>query len=194
VPLALVRGPSEPDERADQKAAFYCAIQGPSPAAPGAVVSHGQEAAPPARARVIDVLLYPMSFEGLARTGLFALGLWFVGLFPALFYPIGHNARVIFLMVSSYLFIVWCAALYFAHCIFDSSKGGMRAPALWSGYVYTGGDLPSMMLLGAVALCLGFTALYAAVTRDFWHVLLDSDRGDHVLAADAIAGVYAVWW
>ncbi len=51
-------------------------------------------------------------------------------------------------------------------------KGGTRAPAIWSGYVYTGGDLPSMMLIGAVAFCFGFTALYTAVTRDlglyFW--------------------------
>ncbi len=80
--------------------------------------------------------------------------------------------RTITLMVLLYLFIAWCAALYFAHCIFDSTKGGTRAPAIWSGYVYTGGDLPSMMLIGAVAFCLGFTALYAAVTRDlglyFW--------------------------
>jgi len=107
-----------------------------------------------------------MGFEGLARTGLFALGLWLVGLFPTLFYPMGHDARTILLMVFCYLFIVWCAALYFAHCIFDSSKGGMRAPAIWSGYVYTGGDLPSMMLIGAAAFCLGFAALYGVFTRD----------------------------
>ncbi len=121
-----------------------------------------------------------MSFDSLARIALFALGLWIVGLFPVLFYPDSpapHTTiRTITLMVLLYLFIAWCAALYFGHCVFDSSRGGTRAPALWSGYVYTGGDLPSMMLVGAVAFCLGFTALYGAMTRDlglyFWILIV----------------------
>ena len=88
--------------------------------------------------------------------------------FPCWYDPLsGDTVRVLTLMVVWYLFIAWCAALFFAHCIFDSAKGGTRAPALWSGYVYTGGDLPSMMLIAAVAFCLGFTALYVAFARDF---------------------------
>ena len=118
-----------------------------------------------------------MNFDSLARIAIFALGLWIIGLFPMVFYPEAPPPpimiRTITLMVFLYLFIAWCAALYFAHCIFDSAKGGTRAPALWSaGYMYTGGDLPSMMLIGAVAFCLGFAALYVAFTRDlrlpFW--------------------------
>ncbi len=120
---------------------------------------------PPSRARLIDVLLYPMSFDGLAGTVIPALGLWIVRLLPTVLYPLSHDFRTILLMVVCYLFIAWCAALYFAHCIFDSTKGGTRAPAIWSGYVYTGGDLPSVMLIGAVVVCLGLTALYGALMR-----------------------------
>ena len=107
-----------------------------------------------------------MNLDGLPGTVILALGLWIVRLFPTLFYPLSHDGRTIMLMVVWYLFIAWCAALYFAHCVFDSAKGGTRAPAIWSGYVYTGGDLPSMMLIAAVAFCLGFTAFYVALTRD----------------------------
>ncbi len=161
-PLELVREASKPDEHVNQKVDFYCEIQGPPHAASAPAVPHPPEAVPPSRARLIDVLLYPMSFDGLAGTVIGALGLWIVRLFPTVLYPLSHDFRVIVLAVVCYLFIAWCAALYFAHCIFDSTKGGTCAPAIWSGYVYTGGDLPSMMLLGAVVVCLGLTALYGA--------------------------------
>ncbi len=175
-PLELIRAPSEPDAHADRKAAFYCELQGRPPGASEPALQPAPAAVPVSRARLIDVLLYPMSFDGLAGIALFALGLWIVGLLPMVFYPESPPRtimiRIITAMVLLYLFIAWCAALYFAHCVFDSAQGGTRAPAIWSGYVYTGGDLPSMMLIGAVAFCLGFTALYAAVTRDlgvyFW--------------------------
>jgi hypothetical protein len=109
-----------------------------------------------------------MSFEGLVRLVIVAFGLWIVGLFPILDYSLSHDADTIVAMVVWYLFLVWWAALYFGHCVFDSAKGGTHAPALWSeGYMYTGGDLPSMMLIGAVAFCLGLTALYGVFTRDF---------------------------
>ncbi len=169
-PLELVREPPKPDVHTDRKVAFYCGIQGLPQGASGPTIPHGQEAVRVPRARLIDVLLYPMNFDSLVRIAIFALGLWIVGLFPMLYYPDSPGAytmvRTITLMVLLYLFIAWCAALYFAHCVFDSAKGGTRAPAIWSGYVYTGGDLPSMMLIGAVGFCLGFTALYGAVTRD----------------------------
>jgi hypothetical protein len=178
VPLELVRESSKPDEHTDQKVAFYCEVQGP----PSASSEPAPALIPPSRARLIDVLLYPMNFEGLAGTGVLAVGLWLVGLFPALFYPVGHDARTILLMVVCYLFLAWCAALYFAYCIFDSSKGGRRAPAIWAGYVYTGGDLPSMMLLGAAAFCLGFVALYVAFARDLGlYVLIPASAGAFVL-------------
>jgi phage FluMu protein Com len=167
VPLELVREPSKPDEHADQKVAFHCELQGLPPEASGPALQAVPEVVPPSRARLIDVLLYPVSFEGLVRIIIFALGMWIGGLFAALDDLLSSDARAIVLMVAWYLFLVWCIALYFAHCVFDSSKGGTRAPATWAGYVYTGGDLPSVMLLGAVAFCLGFAALYAAFTRDF---------------------------
>jgi hypothetical protein len=168
VPLGLVREPSKPDEHADQKVAFYCELRGPSQGAAGPGIQHAQEAVPPSRARLIDVLLYPMSFEGLVRLVIVAFGLWIVRLFPLLDYAVPHDIDTIIAMVIWYALLVWGAALYFGHCVFDSAKGSTRAPALWSeGYMYTGGDLPSMMLIGAVAFCLGLTALYGAFTRDF---------------------------
>ncbi len=76
------------------------------------------------------------------------------------------------LIVVWYLFLMWCAALYFGHCVFDSAKGGTHAPAIWSGYRYTGGELPSVLLLSVVALCLGPCAFYRVVAGDtdlsFW--------------------------
>jgi phage FluMu protein Com len=172
VPLELVREPSKADEHADEKVAFYCEIQGRPPATSEPEVRHNLEVAPPPRVRLIDVILYPVSFEGLVRIIIFALGWWIGGLFAALDDLLSSDARAITLIVAWHLFLVWCIALYFAHCVFDSSKRGTRAPATWAGYVYTGGDLPSMMLLGAVAFCLGSAALYGAFTRDlglyFW--------------------------
>jgi hypothetical protein len=175
-PLELVREPSKPDERADQKVAFYCELQGPPHAASVPAVQHAPKATPLPHARLFDVLLYPMSFEGVVRMALSALGLWVVGLFPMVFYPesppLYITIRIMMLMVLLYLFIAWCATLYFAHCLFDSSKGGTRAPAIWSGYVYTGGDLPSIMLMAVVAGGLGLAALYGAfmtnLSLSFW--------------------------
>ncbi len=55
-------------------------------------IQHGQEAVPLSRARLIDVLLYPMNFDSLVRIAIFALGLWIVGLFPMLYYPDSPDA------------------------------------------------------------------------------------------------------
>jgi phage FluMu protein Com len=162
VPLELVREPSKADEHADEKVTFYCEIQGRPPATSEPEVRHKPEVTPPPRVRLIDVLLYPVSFDGLTTMVILAFGLWVTRLFPTVFYPLSHDLGTIMLMVVWFLFLAWCATLYFAHCLFDSAKGGTRAPAIWSGYVYTGGDLPSMMLMAVVAVCLGLTALYGA--------------------------------
>ncbi len=148
--------------------AFYCELQGPPPQVSGPAILPVPEVVPPLHARLIDVLLYPMSFEGLIRLAIVAFGLWIVRLFHILDVSLAHDPDTVVEIVAWYLFLAWWAALYFGHCVFDSAKGGRRAPVLWSeGYMYTGGDLPSMMLIGAVAFCLGLAVLYGVFTRDF---------------------------
>ena len=159
-PLSLLREPSKPDEHESQKVAFYCETQGPAHAASRPVVHREPETVAPSRARLIDVLLYPMNFDGLAATVILALGLWGVRLFPFLFWSPWYDFRITGLMVTYCLFGAWCAAIYFAFCIFDTSKGGTRTPAILPGYAYAGGELPSFMLMGAVASCFCPAAFY----------------------------------
>jgi hypothetical protein len=152
-PLELLWEPSPPDEHASEKIEFYCETQGPAQTTGPPAVHREQELAPVSRTRLIDVLLYPMTFDGLGTMVILAFNLWVVRQFPTLFYPFSHDLRITMLMVVWYLFLVWWAALYFGHCVFDGAKGGTHAPAVWSGYRYTGGELPSVMLLGVVAHC-----------------------------------------
>ncbi len=175
-PLELLREPSSADDHESQKIEFYCETQGPAETASPPAVRRERELTPAPRARLIDVLLYPMTFDGLGTMVILALGLWIVRLFPTLDDSLAHDPDVTLLMVVWYLFLVWLAAIYFGHCVFDSAKGGTHAPDVWSGYRYTGGQLPSVMLMGAVVLCLGPAALCCICTGSlglfFWMLAL----------------------
>jgi len=187
-PLELVRGLSEPDPHAREKIAFYCETQGPVPAASQSAADQGQAVVPVPRARLIDVLLYPMSLDGLAVTVVFALGLWMIRLFAVFFRPWSYY-RVTLVMTFWGLFAAWCAANFFAICLFDSSKGGTRAPGVLPAYPYGGGDLGVPRLLGAIALGLGPSVLYYLFSGNLdWLFLLLALAGTFPLPMVVLAG------
>jgi hypothetical protein len=176
-PLTLVREAPEPDPHAREKVAFYCQLQGPPQMASGPAIRHGQEAIPPSRARLIDVLLYPMNLDGLARMAIFALGLWVLHWLILLLRPwidFHMISRGTLLLGFFWIFVASYAAQYFSYCILDSAKGGTRAPALAPLYTPGKGNGFSGLLIfaGALALCFGPAALYrllaAAADWRFW--------------------------
>ena len=168
--LDLLREPSQPDEHESQKIAFYCETQGLVEATSRPVAHREPETVVPSRARLIDVLLYPMNLDGLARTMILALGLWIVHGLLTLIHYFPHDFRMIGAIVlwAGFFFfaVAGYMALYLSYCVFDSSKGGRRAPPISPVYTPNKGDLPAQLLLvvGGIILCFWPAALY----RIFW--------------------------
>jgi hypothetical protein len=105
-----------------------------------------------------------MNLDGVARTVILALALWALHELIVVVYPWSTYAvsRVALLLGGLYCILVGYAALYFSYCVFDSSKGGARAPAILPIYAPDKSDLRSQFLLvvGGVALYLGPAAVY----------------------------------
>jgi hypothetical protein len=94
-----------------------------------------------------------MNLDGLAATVILALGFGMVRLFPILFQCPWNDVGMLMMTVTCVLVGAWCTTAYFALCIFDTSKGGARAPGALPAYPYAGGDLSPLLLMGAAALC-----------------------------------------
>jgi hypothetical protein len=71
---------------------------------------------------LLDIVLYPMSLSGVIGLLVIAISPLLVEIIPwSLFFAIGGN---IWLNVGIGLYAVW----YLAECVYDSAKGGTRAP------------------------------------------------------------------
>ena len=112
---------------------------------------------------LIDIFLYPFSVSGIVHMVVFLLGslLLKMVVLDFLDYFSGLLTLVFYLLLVGYFFY------YFGHCVFDSSKGGLRAPDISMHNPPDRGELISQLFLvfGAMAVCLCPAAVYYVVTE-----------------------------
>ncbi len=115
---------------------------------------------------LIDVLLYPASLHGVVYIAIFlALRLLIDLLGRFVFSYAGPYGGVLSLVL--YILLIGYVFYYFGYCIFDSSKGGRRAPDISIQHTPDKGDLISQLLLilGSVAICFWPVAVYYIFTQ-----------------------------
>lgn len=123
---------------------------------------------------LIDVLLYPISVSGVIHLAIFLFLPPLVWGFLSRFAQTG--GIIIFgpLFVGVYLLLVGYMLYYICLCIFDSAKGGRRAPDITSLDLPNAGEIISQLflILGAIAICFWPVALYYVFTKKidlvFW--------------------------
>lgn len=120
----------------------------------------------------IDVLLYPANTHGLVFIGIVVGVPFLMALFRQLIPLLGMGLGIIFLIVS--VIIALYAGWYFAECVYDSAKGGTRAPDV---FVVGVGDMWSRFsyLLGVYILFAAPVGFYYGITQKidwiFWGLL-----------------------
>jgi DNA-directed RNA polymerase subunit RPC12/RpoP len=113
---------------------------------------------------IIDVFLYPTNASGIIHLMIF----WF--LLP-LIGPFLLRATDIFILIplaiGVYLIFLGYMVYYIGLCVFDSSKGGRRAPDITNLDRPGKGELVSglFLMLGAIAICFWPVALYYVLTK-----------------------------
>jgi len=131
--------------------------------------------------------LYPANADGLIQIGAIVLARWAVGLFARFLGPFLRPYGGI-LVIALKIMVVGYVVFYAGYCIFDSSRGGRRAPSATLAPKLDRGDLLSQMLLllastaisfWPAAVCYGLTgqvsgwcALLAAFCAFFWPMAL----------------------
>jgi len=121
----------------------------------------------------INALLYPISLHGIIQIGIFWFGLFLIGLLaPFVFLLFRHYGSVIILLLRALL--IGYIAFYFGYCIYDSSRGGRRAPNIRAEHIPHKEDFISQLflILGCVAVCFWPVAVYYVFARrtdsNFW--------------------------
>lgn len=120
---------------------------------------------------LIDVLLYPASASGAIHLAIFLFLPPLVGTFLL-------RAADIFILIplaiGVYLVLLGYMVYYIGLCVFDSSKGGRRAPDITTLDLPGAGELISQLflVLGAIAVCFWPAGLYYVFTKKidlvFW--------------------------
>jgi len=114
---------------------------------------------------IIDIFLYPFSAAGAIHLVVFCLAPPFLGLSNRLVFagmPFGSLIVVwVLLLVVAYM------VYYLSFCIFDSSKGGLRAPDINVGANFDRQEILShlMLILGSVAICFWPISVYYLFAR-----------------------------
>lgn len=120
----------------------------------------------------VDVFLYPISISGIIHIVIFWLSLLLLGLLDRFILSRVDLGGIISLWL--YMLLIGYISYYFGYCIFDSSKGGRRAPDIAIVHTPDKGDLLSQLflMLGCVAICFCPVAIYYAFTirtdSTFW--------------------------
>jgi hypothetical protein len=146
-----------------------------APAEVAAGVEPVADADPEAPAGPADALLYPTSADGLVHMGSLALALWLADLSRILTAPFLQLYSGIVVLILK-IFIVGYILFYLSYCVFDSSRGGKRAPNMALAPMPDRRELLSqvLLLLAGTAISLWPAAVYYGVTLrvDAWSVLL----------------------
>ncbi|MHC4061340.1 MAG: hypothetical protein ACYSUC_11230 [Planctomycetota bacterium] len=121
----------------------------------------------------VDVFLYPASLHGMIYLAIFLIAPVLIGLLERFVLShVRHYGSVLSLIL--YALLIGYILFYFAYCVFDSSRGGRRAPNISSEHVPDKADLLSqiLLILGCIAICFLPTAAYYIFTkridRFFW--------------------------
>lgn len=121
----------------------------------------------------IDVLLYPASLHGVIQIGIFLFLSFLIGLLSRFILSrLGPYAGILSLGLR--VLLIGYIAFYFGYCIFDSSKGGRRAPDIRAEHIPDKEDFISQLflILGCVAICFCPVAIYYGFTQridsTFW--------------------------
>jgi hypothetical protein len=118
----------------------------------------------------IDIFLYPFSLSGIIHIVIFIVTPLLIGLVVFRFLDIFHGVMslIVYLLFTGYFFY------YIGHCVFDSSRGGLRAPDVT---IYDSPDKSEFwsqvfLVIGVVAVCFFPAIIYYIATerRDlvFW--------------------------
>lgn len=113
---------------------------------------------------MIDILLYPASLDGMIYIGIFIVLYLIVGWSVVLLGAVRHYGSIIqflfLFMLAGYIFY------YITYCIYDSSKGYIRAPAIEIQYLPNVKDLvfEIILTLGSIAICFFPAAIYYILT------------------------------
>ena len=114
---------------------------------------------------LIDIFLYPLSASGMIHLSFFWFGPPLLGLINRLVLsriPFGTLiGLVLLLLLTAY------ALYYLSCCVFDSSKGGRRAPDITVQYAPDKSDLISQLflVLASIAICFWPVAVYYVLIR-----------------------------
>ncbi len=114
----------------------------------------------------IDVLLYPASLHGIIYIAIFLASRLLIDLLGRFVFSYArHYGGVLSLVL--YILLVGYIFYYFGYCIFDSSRGGRRAPDIRAEHIPDKEDFISQLflILGCVAICLWPIAVYYIFTR-----------------------------
>jgi hypothetical protein len=121
----------------------------------------------------IGVFLYPAGLHGLAYLAIFLFSPVLIGLLERFVLSYArHYGRVLSLIL--YVLLIGYILYYFAYCVFDSSRGGRRAPNISPQHIPDKADLVSqiLLILGCIAICCLPTAAYyifaKRIDRFFW--------------------------
>ena len=114
----------------------------------------------------IDIFLYPISASGIIHIVIFLVAPFLIGLvsrfiLSGIFLLGGIISLLLYLLFVGYVFF------YLAYCIFDSSKGGWRAPDISIQHTPDKGDIISQLLriFGCLAVCFWPLAVYHVFTE-----------------------------
>ncbi|MHC4174860.1 MAG: hypothetical protein ACYST5_18245 [Planctomycetota bacterium] len=114
---------------------------------------------------IIDIFLYPFSAAGMVHLAIFCLATPLLGFINRLVLSRIHFGILIALVL---LILLMAYALYYlACCVFDSSRGGRRAPDIIVQYVPDKSDLIAQLflMLASIAICFWPVAVYFVLAK-----------------------------
>jgi hypothetical protein len=122
---------------------------------------------------LIDVLLYPANLNGIIQIGIFLFLLVLYRLLVVLEDRLTRGEGMI-VCIMFYALVIGYILYYIGYCVYDSAKGGLRAPVISIQHTPDKGDLISQLflILGCVAICFWPAAVYYGFTQridsTFW--------------------------
>jgi hypothetical protein len=114
---------------------------------------------------IIDIFLYPLSASGVIHLAVF----WLTPPLLGLVYRFILSRILIGVIIAAFLYImlIGYAFYYLSYCIFDSSKGGSRAPDISQQRIPDKSELISQLflILACIAVCFWPVAVYHLFTK-----------------------------
>ena len=114
---------------------------------------------------IIDIFLYPLSASGMVHLAFF----WLAPPLLGLVHKFILSRFLIGLIIAAFLYImlIGYAFYYLSYCIFDSSKGGRRAPDISIQHTPDKSEIISQLflILACIAVCFWPIAVYHLLTK-----------------------------